>query len=510
MLPFGGDLLVGLADVAAWAGFAFSIYLLGRRIGLRSSEACISAAFVAAIPAPLLAAGAAYVDNLGHAFAALGVVYMLLFLRRDDPAFLAPAGMGLGLAAGVKFTALPLVGLLVAVIALAALGPARARPGFARGALLGLALAAAACVPWFVRNGVESGFPFSPYPIRVGSLTLGENAAFSWYLQQPAGPAYALGAEWNAFSSMLHTPLKDSLGGFPLLPLVLAPLGLAVWWRRQRAAAALGLVLLLHAGAVYLSPQFSVTRLRWAENNARYFLLAVALATCLGFLATARRSRVYAAFLLAGTAFNLWVYGALGWGPHEVTLVLGHLALLLALIAFGVRLAPRGAPLRAALTLALLAGFLAHAAAWRSAWRYQLMAEGMSIHPVPKYWLGAARAVDSPREAYRIAVTSGPYAQADNWLTYPLLGSRLQNTLVYVPLSRSGEVLAANDPRYLAEADRQAWLERLVRTRAAAVMSFLPAGPELGWMESDPERFARAAGDGKNWGLYVVRPRPAP
>lgn len=505
MLPFGNDLFVGLADVAAWVGLAASIVLLCREIGLRGGQAWLVAAFVASTPAALLAAGSAYVDNLGHAFAALGVAFTLRFLRRRQAAWLVHAGAAFGLAAGVKITALPFLALPVAAAALAGVADARARARLGRAAAFGLVLGMAACLPWSIRNAIETGHPFSPFAVRLGGLTLGENAASSWYRQQPVGQPYALADEWRAFAGMLHTPLKNSLGGFPALPLVLAPVGLLAWWRRDRPAAALGLVLLLHSAALYLSPQFSTTRLGWAENNGRYFLLAIALATAAGFMALEGRARAYAAFLLAGTAFDLWVYGALGWGAHEVSLVLGHGVLLVALVALGARLAPREGPRRWALALALAAAFATHAALWRDASRYRLMAESTSVHPVFKYWLDAARAVDDPREGYRIALTSGPYVKADNWFAYPFLGSRLQNSLAYVPPSRSGLLLEAIDPRYLAEADRSAWLDRLRRERVDAVMSFAPAGPELGWMENDPGRFARAAGDGWTWGLYVVR-----
>jgi hypothetical protein len=128
----------------------------------------------------------------------------------------------------------------------------------------------------------------------------------------------------------------------------------------------------------------------------------------------------------------------------------------------------------------------------------------MSLHPVPKYWVDAAAILDRRRKKYRVALTSGPIVRSDSWHAYPLLGSRLQNEIVYVPTALSGEVLAMNDPRFLTAADRGAWLARLSQQNVDAVMSFLPAGPELRWMEESPQQFARLAGDGKAWGLYAV------
>jgi hypothetical protein len=287
-------------------------------------------------------------------------------------------------------------------------------------------------------------------------------------------------------------------------------LGVAVLWRRSPSAAAVALLLLLHAVAVYSSPQFSVTRLGWSQFNGRYFLLPLALATCLGWLAAGERARAYAGFLAVAVAFDLWVYGALRWSPREVSLLLQHLALLAGTLALVLSVARRGPAWRLGLAVALAAVFVGYGELRRIGERTQLMSEGVSGHVVEKYWIPAARAVDSRREHYRIAVTSGPWQKADNWFLYPFLGSHLQNTLSYVPPSRSGRVLPFAEQVLHPDLDRAAWLERLDRGGIDAVMSFAPPGPELEWMQGDRARFVRITGEDATWGLYLVLRRTAP
>ena len=53
-------------------------------------------------------------------------------------------------------------------------------------------------------------------------------------------------------------------------------------------------------------------------------------------------------------------------------------------------------------------------------------------------------------------------------------------------------------------ADRDAWLARLRAAEIDYVMSFEPSSMELRWMESQPARFERVAGDRVRWGLYRV------
>jgi hypothetical protein len=94
-------------------------------------------------------------------------------------------------------------------------------------------------------------------------------------------------------------------------------------------------------------------------------------------------------------------------------------------------------------------------------------------------------------EPFRIAYAVG----WDNFnghtaFRYPLLGSRLQNTVLYVPPTGDGEVIDYRErDRLLARLDFRAWVRRLIEQRVEIVVAAVPGVPKLGWMQSHPNVF---------------------
>ena len=117
--------------------------------------------------------------------------------------------------------------------------------------------------------------------------------------------------------------------------------------------------------------------------------------------------------------------------------------------------------------------------------------------------------MDEPPAARRVAITSGPLQNADNWFAYPFMGRQLQNEVVYVPIAADGQIHHFGRGDLNAElarvADFHAWAARLREQGVADVMSFDPPSIEIGWMESHPELFERVVGLNGVWGLFRVR-----
>lgn len=86
---------------------------------------------------------------------------------------------------------------------------------------------------------------------------------------------------------------------------------------------------------------------------------------------------------------------------------------------------------------------------------------------------------------------------------YHFLGRELQNEVVYVPVTVSGE-LAHFGPGYnrREQADLKAWLTRLHEQEVDFVMSFAPAGLELEWMKRESAFFTKVVGNDRDWGMY--------
>jgi hypothetical protein len=107
------------------------------------------------------------------------------------------------------------------------------------------------------------------------------------------------------------------------------------------------------------------------------------------------------------------------------------------------------------------------------------------------------RALDEPGRSHRLAVTAGWDGLGHNWYRYPLLGSELQNRVVYVPVTADGGVV---DYRETEEVSRRAslpaWLERLVEAEVEYVVSLAPRVTiEDYWMRSLPGIFPPALAD---------------
>jgi hypothetical protein len=201
-----------------------------------------------------------------------------------------------------------------------------------------------------------------------------------------------------------------------------------------------------------------------------------------------------------------------GRAPFERTampvasLLVSAIALLVivALRPFRRRLPAPAAALAGALIAPVLLLPVLHR--YRESHRDLLVAQGMVLHDMPRYWMPAASLVDTPRQPRRIAVTSGPNQHMDAWFVYYFMGRSLQNRLEYVPITRDGGLVDFDIQLSLRWCgDPDAWIARVRAAGITEVMSFPPVSAELRWMQQRPALFERLAGDGETWGLFRVR-----
>jgi hypothetical protein len=138
--------------------------------------------------------------------------------------------------------------------------------------------------------------------------------------------------------------------------------------------------------------------------------------------------------------------------------------------------------------------------------RYELLANRNVVADIFRYWWVAARIVDEEPAPVRLALTAGDRQDADNWLIYYFMGRDLQNTLHYVPISTSGEIVPFGPEAERARrGDVEAWKARLRQMEITHVMSFFPTSVELGWMSADETSFERLTGYEDHWALFRVR-----
>jgi hypothetical protein len=98
-----------------------------------------------------------------------------------------------------------------------------------------------------------------------------------------------------------------------------------------------------------------------------------------------------------------------------------------------------------------------------------------------------------------------------NWLRYPLLGSRLQNRVVYVPVTRDGSIIDYRNKEALrTRADFNSWVNRLAAAKVDYLAILWPDPLEGAWAQARPDLFSLVAvGSGGLGRLYRFQPERA-
>ena len=93
-----------------------------------------------------------------------------------------------------------------------------------------------------------------------------------------------------------------------------------------------------------------------------------------------------------------------------------------------------------------------------------------------------------------------------NWFRSPLLGSRLQREVLYLPITTDGGLVSYEDPENVAAvADRLAWLQRLLDSEVEYVAALGPKNIEHAWVQEHSGLFAiELESKGGSWILARV------
>jgi hypothetical protein len=520
LLPVSADALIPLASASAWAAAICACYPLARMLGASPTASVLTALLVGFTPASVNLLTAAYVDNSVLACFLLGTVFVgraLLSAPKSESVLGAGA---LGVAAGIKFLAAPL--LAAGLTALFA-RTVRSKQPVGRRLLLCAAFLAAAAValPGPLRNWMEKGSPFWPLAFRFAGRTLfpGDES----YMALMSGAALPEAFKPRNFLALIVPNLPQGIehlnfGPAALLVLLAGAAGVA---RLRKPVPGRPVALFMLAGSLLVLVPFAANARGvmavWPHVVGRYLMPAWA---CLILVAAPLASRDAELGRKWTLITGLILAVPLGW-----TLVDARgMALLAAASAAGAVLAwfavrRWGEGRRAAGVALAIAAFFGFGCAWgavRSVQRYATWEGAASLRAYDMHWLDVVFAsawpvwegLDTPSPK-KVAVVAGYFPGEDNWLVYPLLGSHLQNRLVYVsPLPDDSIPTYRDQAQWRARARPGAWLQRLRAAGVEAVAVLPPLSVEAEWMEAAPEEFELLAkGEGDAGRLYRVRAR---
>jgi hypothetical protein len=483
MLPFHSDLPANLANFFFGLLGVLGFYVAGGALGVPERRLRAGVALAAFLPAFAAYWPTQYVDPAAAGLAMAGTALAAAWFS-GGPWALAPLG-ALGLSLGFAMKPYGITAVAAGAVLLTAFGLARRVLSLRRAAVL--CLAAAAGLSHYGQMAVRHGNPMYPFPLRVFGRSVGEahpglvryideaaRRQDEWFAGHRPGakPSRLLGAAYSARKVFSQSAM--TLGPAPFL---FGVLGLGLLWRmRNRWLAALMALNILGAWAAFLNPEIEGLRLYYTVSYARILVFPSFLCILLGLGAWARiRAADLLPWALALPGLAL-VVPARMLAPDWV--LLGAAAVLFGAAAVFVRWR-----LHDGLAFLLAAGLFAlpYLQGHRDRLRHEYWTRSYDLFPLSQQTMPLARELDRPG-GMRLAVAFGEDRWGAEWaFHYPLMGSRLQNTLQYVPAARSGEVLDAPELAR-AEAEPAVWFRRLLEARIDAVVLARPWTVEYDWV----------------------------
>ena len=523
LLPFGSDLLVSLVGFFFLALGAVAVYGLCREVGVGWEDASLATCLVCFSPFLF-----AYVTTQGvdiQVFAALmcGALFLLRYLLyRHDSEALA-GSVAVGIAVGTKHTALALGAMLLALLAVAAVVHYRPRKDLAHmAAILGCGVLVAGIVGGrsYVNNWLQTGNPIYPLEVTIGGHQVLAGSSYTQMIAEGKDQVSRrddLIGFTNVFNYFPTWRLPTSGGPKFLLLLSLALGSVAFstadrprWPTRLLAGyGALGVLAFYLPGDGFPA----LARRIWPGAAARFLAPPFSLLAVSAMPVVARLRKRSAAFGGVLVCFALWdmlVANNFVSASFPLAIGLGAAVVLpAALVTARNGWLARQSP-RLLLAMVAVVGVVAvcFLQVIRDGNRWIRYADSTDVSWIPREFVDGWRYCDQPERPLRIALTTGWAHRGQNWFFYPLLGRRLQNTVVYIPADHQPPSMqrGSESPR---DADASlAWVQSLRRENVDVVFIQEPWPPEEAWIRDRPDTFTllRSGDSFKIYRLLHVKP----
>lgn len=493
LLVMRGDLANTPVALATFVLIPIACYACARALGATPLRGTAAGLAVACTPAMMNFATAVYVDNLVIALCVAGVLFLIRLSAqpRTEDAVLAAGAFAI--LAGVKGSALPVAALGIG----AAMALARSRSG-----LIATAVAAIPAVIPSLLSWIETGSPVYPLTLRLGThVIFAGNAELDYLLRADWMTPWAIADARRLFLARMFFPwhrLNADFMNLGLGPLVLVPAivpGALALWRSKTTRHVLlflvlagGLTLAAIAGDANLA-----LRLWWWGLLGR--LIGITLAAAVLIAASWRTALSTALLWTCGSLGVLvdWPRGVGAADAHALIALLPWVASIGALAWVARRLLPRS---RVLVAWMAAIGIVAAMTTVRDRFRYEFYEEAEAwnsydVHPLDSRWMASWPVWqhldgDTP---HTIAVTAGWDGIGHNWYRYPILGRRLQNRLIYAPITENGEFVDYGQRAPSAPISCDAWLQRLLSSPAEYLLVLPPPPPEADWAPAVPSVF---------------------
>lgn len=470
MLAARSDALVVVGNLLIFSAVFVGGYSLVRRFGRSELEAALTAGVIAFTPAAINYMPSGYVEPSTLAMFLLSATFLarlLLDTPRPAEAVLAAAALGLALSIKVSNAIFVLPGLLLLIGRVATARWPMSRRATTTAAIIAAALVSA---PFYLRAWLDMGSPSYPIPVEIAGTTL------------------FAGNEWQRliFSLPLRPLSDDSF--FNLLTTLFVPTASTFSAAGQFLNLGPAFLLLAVPGAAGLAQLIKTPKTR---QITAYLAICAALVIVSAMSANTVNLRTFfgsslGRFLLAPAAVVAVFAAGSEWRSRRQFLWIAFAINIALAIPLGWSATDRAAIEKAA---------TGHV---RDSLRYNYFSDlaagatfsvSRDASQLASYW-PAWKMLDQP-DGLRIAVTGTWGAMSPLGPRYPLLGSHLQNSLEYVPVTTSGEIV--DRPDFYANmnaGDYEAWLKRLVDRRIDYLFVMAEPAIEAEWAKRHPEAFS--------------------
>lgn len=523
VMPFRNDLLINLVNLPMLLLAAVVVYDLAREIGATARAALWAPAIFCLAPPVWGLATTQYNDVPVAALMGAGVLFLIQFLRTDHAPALMMCAVSLGVAAGMKYSALPLIVLVAALLVLRVIVMSRNWASVRRlFTCAGLLIALGGQT--YVRNWIEFSNPVYPFEVKVAGRIVFEGSPMQAnILEQTQRGTRA--DDWRTLSLIFSR--GKIVWGPVFLAVALAAAasiftgGSLFKWRLLVAAVSCVFIL-----SYFLPDDGMVERTRrmFSGSSQRMLSFAFLCGTALAVTAVDRL---------------LWPAGLVGVPPALIAVShawqasypqppsFAEIAVMATAVLAGVAflagergkqiwngvLSSRRLALPGAIAALLVFAFVTPTLVQkRNDARYYHYSKSYDYHPIARHWVASSLACDESDASHVIALarprcgdsSKASYETVLNWFFYPLLGSRWQNKIVYASVHEAAEISLDSHPGSAKTGlNERAWLANLDRLGADRLVVANDAMPEVEWAEAMPSVFRRVKSD-ENYAILAI------
>jgi hypothetical protein len=531
LLPFHTDLVVNMMNFPITLLGGISCYAIARELGLTRREASLAPALICFTPSIYSQITTSYMDNAVFCFGVSSTLFTLRFIRSGHLHDSIMALVAAGIVLGVKYTGLPIAVIIFCAVVIKTITLARCSGTLRKLGLIiiGISILCVLGGRQYILNTFEAKNPLYPFPLKVFGHQILEGSYQSEKINEWVS-LYEQNLGWERFNfwekeyrRFSYTAKTAGPKFFIFLILSL----IALLTRPQHISAKrwyfFSILWIVPVVLFYTNSSSEFARRAcWLESSTRFLAFPIAL-LIIQSLFVIKKLRIHFKnidFLLVASIFWDLTYVNIHHSPY-ITLLYPFIVLIIFLFVisfefifkrlkqhhskdevFAIREGFNGAVLnrlRGAILfkrwLPYTFGFIFLIAtfyflqSYRDNTRYEYYRIHFDYVNIPRNFVNGWEFLDSPHEEKIIAMTMGWDPPGHNWFFYPLLGSWLQNDIVYISAKFKWET-----PRWLNQGllrgdDLSIWLFNLKRKKVNYVLVANPWPIELKWMLTYTDEF---------------------